>query len=73
MVTYINKLKSSFRFYAPNTNDLEDSLWVKPLAIASRLSDGQLIALTLNEVCALRGRGEFLWVSNNSPDVGTHN
>lgn len=69
MLTYIESLPTKFRFYKPETNELAEDIFVKPYEVACRLSDAQVIALTLNEVCVTKSRGKLLWVSMGNPNV----
>lgn len=69
MLTYIDSLPRNFRFSIPETNKLKQRIMLKSNVIIHYLSDEQLIAMTLNEVCVFKGQGKVWWVPIGSTDV----
>ncbi len=61
VVVFIGNMPKTFRFNTSGTTELQKNLWGRFNNVPKKLTDGQLVALTLNEICAHDGRGEVLW------------
>lgn len=53
----LTSLSRSYRFHTPGQPDLKHGVRAQYGGTTITLSDAQIIALTLNEICALRGQG----------------
>ena len=56
------------RFHAPGTLDLNQNVFLDSI---TPLTDAQLFAMTLNEICVLRGKGQFFWIQEYETRVST--
>ena len=54
------------RFHTPGTLDLNQNVF---LDSSTLLTDAQLLAMTLNEICVLRGIGQFFWIQEHETGV----
>ncbi len=61
VVVFIGNLPRTFRFNTSGTTELQKDLWGRFNNVPKKLTDGQLVALTLNEICVHNGRGEVFW------------
>lgn len=69
MVKFIADLPKTYGFNTPGTTDIKQRIFAKFDGTTKRLSDGQLVALTLNEICAKNSRGEISWTPTELIDV----
>ena len=53
-------LSNYFYFHTPGRTNLKQGIRAYNYGIADVLTDTQLVALTLNEICVLQGRGQVL-------------
>lgn len=56
------------RFYISGTLHLKQNVFLDSITL---LTDAQLLAMTLNEICVLRGKGEFFWIQEYETRVST--
>ena len=66
----LTSLNKSFRFHTPGRPDLRQGVRAYYGGTTITLSDAQIIALTLNEICALRGQGIVYWHPSSTNNVG---
>lgn len=57
------------RFHIPGRPDLKHVIGAHYGDTSIALSDAQIIALILNEICALRGRGFLHWLPSDTNNV----
>ena len=74
----LTSLTKSYRFHTPEKPDLKHGVRAYYNGTTFTLSDAQIIALTLNEICAQQRHGIFYWLpsfTNNvkAPDTRENN
>ena len=61
MVQLLSDLGTFDLFHLPGMPDLRQGVHVETNGIIKELTAAQLLALTMNEICALQGKGLCLW------------
>ena len=56
------------RFHTPSTLDLNQNVFLDSITL---LTDAQLLAMILVEICVLRGKGQFFWIQEYETRVST--
>ena len=66
----LNQMSKDERFHIPGRLDLKQDVGIEPPSIML-ITDAQLLAMTLNEICVLRGKGQFFWIPKYEYKVST--
>lgn len=56
----LSNISKDHRFHRPGTADLAQDVKIFVVDTPDALTDAQLLALTLNEICVLKGKGHAL-------------
>lgn len=67
----LSNISKDHRFHRPGTADLAQDVKVFVVDTPDALTDAQLLALTLNEICVLKGKGHFIWYPSHLHNVMT--
>ncbi len=66
MVRLLENMSRDEQFHTPGRLDLMLGV---AMSVPTVLTDAQLLTLTLNEICLLQGRGQFLWSPEHTHNV----
>lgn len=69
MAQQLSSMSRLERFHTPGRVDLKQGVQIDCNGVAKVLTDAQLLALTLNEIAMLKGKGLFLWVPAHAQNV----
>lgn len=69
MTNLLSSTSNDFRFHTLGKPDLKRDVFVFYNGNADVLTGAQLIALTLNEICVLEGKGQVLWYPSHQNNV----
>lgn len=69
MTNLLSAMSKDVRFHTPGRPDLKRDVFTFYKGTADVLTDAQLVALTLNEICVLQGKGQALWYPRHHNNV----